>query len=150
MDFDELEKNLDHLMSLNSVKEDLGAQSVIRKIKSSINSEKRFANESESTQFAINILESCEINRASETAVKILGLEQNTPNTNFLNLIHPDHKNEILCSLSSTNHPTLRECPLMVRGEYKWFQIMIIFNEEDEQYRLLITDINDRLLQKQC
>ncbi|MCH2208353.1 MAG: ATP-binding protein [Lentisphaerales bacterium] len=144
MDFDELEKNLDKLMSLDSIKVDPAATSIVNKICSSLNTERHFAFESESSQPTLTLNKAGYVIKASEATMRVMAFErENLTRINFLNLIHPDNKNVVIESLPTDSHPALVECPIKVHNEYKWFQIMFIHSSKEDNFRLLITDINE-------
>ena len=148
MDFDELENNLDKLMSLQSLKDDPEAALIVDKIRSSINSEKHFAFESESSQPTLTLNKAGYIVKASDAAVRVMAFDkENLCKTNFLNLIHPDNKSQVIESLPDDSHPSLVECPVKIHNDYKWFQIMFINSPKEDNFGYLLpTSMNSNFL----
>ena len=143
MDFHELEQNLNKLMKLDSVQNDQEALDLIQVIKQNTGTEKRFFLESESSQVSLTLTHSGQIHKASGSAIKSFQLEScSLSNINFYDLIHPDYIQEIRFATTNAS-PILRECPIKVGDQYKWYQLLISFNIEDQMFRLLVTDIND-------
>lgn len=144
MDFDELEKNLDKLMSLESLKKDPEAALLVDKIRGSINSEKNFVLESETSQPSLTIDMEGNITNASKAAMAAMELDQaNINEINFFDLVHPENRKHVSEELPDDKHPTLVDCPVRVNKEYKWFQIMFIYSSKMDNFRLLITDIHE-------
>ena len=144
MDFEELEKNLDKLMSLESLKGDSEAHLLIDKIRGSLSSEKKFAIESESSQLKLTIDKEGYILSASKAAIAAMHLDQAILGmTNFFNLVHPENRKYVSEEVAVNKSPSTVVCPVKVTEDYKWLQIISIYSPTKDNYRLFITDIHE-------